>query len=104
MPRYKLTQKAELDLVGIIDHTIANWGAAQAEHYAAGLERMAAMLADRPALGRPRDKIAQGLLVFPYEQHLLFYYKAPHGITVVRILHGSMDAPRWLISQDDIND
>ena len=94
MPVYKFTEKAEGDLAAIIDHTVETWGSAQAVKYMDGLEVLAASLAQTPDLGKAREDLHKGLLVFPYERHLLFYRRERHGITIVRILHDSMDTPR----------
>lgn len=94
MPVYKFTEKAESDLAAIIDYTVETWGEAQAVKYIDGLEELAATLAQTPDLGKAREDIHKGLIVFPYERHLLFYRKERNGITIVRILHDSMDTPR----------
>ena len=94
MPVYKFTEKAESDLATIIDYTLGTWGPAQAVKYLDGLESLAETLAQTPDLGRAREEIHKGLIVFPCERHLLFYRKERHGITIVRILHDSMDALR----------
>jgi toxin ParE1/3/4 len=96
MPTFKFTGKAEQDLATIIDHTLVNWGVAQAGKYVDGLEELAATLAQTPDIGKSRDDLDKGLIVFPYEKHLLFYRKERQGIVIVRILHESMDAPRHL--------
>jgi toxin ParE1/3/4 len=96
MPVYKFTERAEGDLADIIDYTVDTWGAVQAVRYIDGLEGLAANLAQTPDLGKTRDDLHKGLIVFPYERHLLFYRKERHGITIVRILHNSMDAPNQL--------
>ena len=96
MPSVKFSARAESDLESIIDFTIEHWDAHQAAKYLDGLEELTGDLAKTPALGKSRDELHKGLRVFPYESHLLFYIKARHGITVVRILHESMDAPRHL--------
>jgi len=90
---YKFTEKAELDLAAIVDFTLQTWGAAQTVKYIDGLEDLAETLAQIPDLGTAREDLHKGLIVFPYERHLLFYRKERHGITIVRILHDSMDVP-----------
>ncbi|MGK2927456.1 MAG: type II toxin-antitoxin system RelE/ParE family toxin [Lysobacterales bacterium] len=94
MPVYKISEKAEGDLEAIVDYTLETWGAAQAVKYIDGLEDLAETLAQTPDLGKAREDLHKGLIVFPYERHLLFYRKERHGITIVRILHDSMDTPR----------
>lgn len=94
MPVYKFTERAEGDLASIIDYTLETWGAGQAGKYIDGLEGLAVSLAQTPDLGKAREELHKGLIAFPYERHLLFYRKERHGITIVRILHDSMDTPR----------
>lgn len=94
MPVYKFTESAEGDFASIIDYTVQRWGGVQAVKYIEGLEELAASLAQTPDLGKSREDLHKGLIVFPYERHLLFYRKERHGITIVRILHESMDTPR----------
>jgi toxin ParE1/3/4 len=96
MPAYKFTGRAEEDLTAIIDYTLKTWGAVQAGQYIDGLEELAANLAQSPALGKSRQDLHKGLLSFPYERQVLFYRKERHGVTIVRILYGSMDTPRHL--------
>ena len=96
MPAYKLTEKAETDLAAIVKYTQATWGAAQALRYIDGFHDLANALSTAPEMGVNRDNILIGLCVFPYEKHLLFYQKAPHGITIVRVLHKSMDVLQHL--------
>lgn len=95
VPTYKFTALAEQDLAGILDYTLESWGAAQANNMD-GMEELLATLAQAPELGKSREDLhhQHQLMVFPYEKHLLFYCAQRHGITVVRILHESMDAPR----------
>lgn len=102
MPVYKFTDRAEGDLASIIDYTLETWGAAQAVKYIDGLEELAANLAQTPDLGKAREDLHKGLIVFPYERHLLFYRKARHGITLVRMLHDSMDTPRYFEGTDKL--
>ncbi len=94
MPVYKFTEKAEGDLATLVDYTLEAWGAAQAAKYIDGLEVLAETLAQTPDLGKARDDLHKGLIVFPYKRHLLFYRKERHGITIVRILHDGMDTFR----------
>lgn len=100
MPVYKFTEKAESDLAAIIDYTLETWGVTQAVTYIDGLEHLAATLAQTPELGMSREDLHKGMSVFPYARHLLFYRKERHGITIVRILHDSMDAPRHFDPKD----
>ena len=95
-PRYQFTDKAERDLEGIIDYTVREWGAAQANTYLDGLEARAHLLAENPGLGTARETISKGLLSFPYERHIIYYTKHVPGIVIVRVLHQHMDPVKHL--------
>ncbi len=96
MADYKFAEKAERDLEDIIDYTLQQWGVLQIHAYLDGLEARGQLLADNPDLGLKREAISEGLLSFPYENHILYYMKQPHGITAVRVLHQSMDPTKHL--------
>lgn len=91
MANYQFTDKAERDLEEITDYTLQQWGALQTNTYLDGLENHGQLLADNPDLGARRDELAGELFSFPYESHVLYYFKQPHGITIVRVLHKRMD-------------
>ncbi len=96
MADYQFTEKAERDLEEIIDYTLQQWDEQQAHAYLDGLERHAQLLADNPDLGVKREYISEGVLSFPYESHILYYFKQSHGITIARVLHGHMDTMKHL--------
>ena len=96
MADYKFTGKAERDLEDIIDYTLQQWGILQTQTYLDELEARGQLLADNPDLGVERENIFEGLLSFPYESHILYYLKQAHGITIVRVLHKSMDPIKHL--------
>lgn len=96
MPTYKFSQRSQADLEDIVRYTLDNWGAGQATRYLDGLEKRVQALADAPSLGKQYDDLAQGLHGFVYQSHMIYYIKADHGITVVRVLHQSMNPPLHL--------
>ncbi len=96
MPEYRFTPEARDDLQSIIDYTINHWSKEQAHKYIDGLEELAARLARKPHIGINRDALMKGLISFPYVSHVLYYVAQPHGITIIRVLHKSMDAQRHL--------
>jgi toxin ParE1/3/4 len=95
-PHFQFTDKAERDLDGIINYTVQEWGASQANTYLDCLESRAQLLAENPDLGITRETISEGLLSFPYESHILYYEKHARGIVLVRILHQHMDPLKHL--------
>lgn len=94
MPNYKFAESAEADLANIIDYTVQTWGQQQALIYIDGLETLAMALADTPKLGKSCDDLTPGLLVFPYQEHFIYYIEQSDGITIARVLHKRMDQDR----------
>jgi toxin ParE1/3/4 len=97
MTSYVFTDKAERDLESIIDYTIEDWGPMQAIGYIDGLEEIAQTLADNPDIGFKRDSLSAGLLSFPYQRYILFYIKKTFGVSIIRVLHASMDSDKHII-------
>ena len=82
------------DIDDIHVYTIANFGLAQARDYLSGLHERFASLVAQPMLGRGADRLAPNLRRYEYRSHVVFYVPEDGGVTVVRVLHRSMDAPR----------
>ncbi|MFK5986776.1 MAG: type II toxin-antitoxin system RelE/ParE family toxin [Pseudomonadota bacterium] len=91
MSNYIFTEQAEADLANIVDYTLENWGTLKAHKYIDGLEELAQMLADNPDIGIKREKLFNGLLCFPYESHMLYYFKQANRVAVIRVLHQNME-------------
>lgn len=96
MARFALSERALADLASIAEYTREHWGAARAAAWLDALEGRLTELAERPRLGRRRDELADGLLSFPFESHVVFYTPADFGIAIVRILHHRQDPHRHI--------
>ena len=69
---------------------------AQARDYLNGLHERFARLAEQPMLGRSVSRLSSGLRRHAYRSHVMFYVPQDGGVTIVRVLHWCMDAPRHL--------
>ena len=96
MPGFIFTDKAEKDLINIIDFTVEQWGAEKAHKYINGLEETAQIIADNPEIGINRESLLEGLSCFPYESHILYYYKQANQIAIIRVLHQNMEPKHHL--------
>lgn len=96
MARFELSQEALSDLHAIADYTLERWGREQIRAYIDALQGRLTELAHQPLLGRSRDELAQELLCFPFESHVVFYTRTDFGIVVVRILHKRQDPFRHI--------
>ncbi len=96
MAVYRLSRKAATDLNGIYEYTIVNFGLAQAQNYLNGLHDCCGNLARQPTLGRQANQLAPELRRYEHRSHVVFYVLEEDSVTIVRVLHKSMDARRHL--------
>lgn len=92
----RLTPAAEQDLAGIWQYTQQQWGVEQAHRYIDALTASFEALARAPKMAPACDHIRAGYRCRSVERHVVYFKIAPHGITVVRVLHERMDALRRL--------
>ena len=92
MPHYKITKKAQADLLAIGRFTAEKWGVFQRNTYLKQLDNCFSQLAENPNLGIICDFIAKGYRKFPQSSHLVFYRQGLKGLVeIIRVLHKSMD-------------
>lgn len=94
MPRCEFTAHAAEDLREIGRYTKREWGVQQARRYLEELELALQKLSLSPHIGIVRDEIAEHVRSFPVGAHIAFYLPRKDGITVLRLLHPSMDVER----------
>ncbi len=87
MADFRLSERAEQDLIEIYDYTEATFGANQAEVYHAGLERTFGLLARLPRIGRAAEAIAPGFRRFRSQAHTVFYTMEDGFILIRAVLH-----------------
>ena len=89
---YRLSVKAEEDIVRAYREGGRLFGAAQAEEYYAGLERVFQFLADTPEAARERTEITPPVRIHPYKSHLIVYViDAGNDVLILRFRHGRED-------------
>ena len=94
MPRYDFTKRALADLRSIARYTRETWGRKQAWSCREELELGIQKLVLSPGVGRVRVDVAPSVRSFPIARHVVFYVESEGGITVLRLLHASMDVSR----------
>jgi len=87
---FRLTRRAEADLLSIGAYTLSTWGEDRAIRYLDDLEACCRMLAENPMLGRACDDVRPGLRQMAGGRHIIFYREDAKGILVSRVLHRSM--------------
>lgn len=97
---YRLSRKAEADVIRIYVTGVRDFGVSHAEHYHAGLERAFAFLSEFPRAARERIELARRSRAYPYRSHLIFYRISGPDIFIQRVRHGRED---WIndIEQQD---
>jgi toxin ParE1/3/4 len=83
---YRLSRKAEEDIIGLIVEGIERFGQSQAEHYQVLLEQQLQSLAENPRMGRQRPELEPCVRVWPVMSHLIVYTVEDHDeVFVVRV-------------------
>ena len=86
---YKLTRRAEQDLIDIYIEGFRQFGEAQAEAYAQKLLETFELLAKFPRLARERVELAPPVRIHPCGPHVIVYLEMELGdVLIVRIRHG----------------
>ncbi|MDB2439380.1 type II toxin-antitoxin system RelE/ParE family toxin [Hellea sp.] len=86
---------AQSDISDIWDYTVAQWGAKQAVTYTQNLRDATYALAKGSAVGKAAD-IREGYFKYRSGEHFIYFKETDADITVMRILHKSMDVGRHL--------
>jgi toxin ParE1/3/4 len=85
---FRLSERAECDLIEIYEYTEETFGAYQADAYHAGLERTFDLLASFPRIGRAIEEIVPGVRRFVFQAHTVFYSEEEEDCILIRaVLH-----------------
>jgi len=88
---YRLSRRAQDDLLQIYETGVREFGADQADRYHAGLERAFEFLSEFPRAARERTELRRPSRAYPYRSHLIFYRPDGDDIFIQRIRHGRED-------------
>lgn len=100
MARFRLSRRAEDDLLNIGSYTLDAWGEDQAIRYLDQVEDCCRTLAGNRRLGRKCDEVRVGLRRAECGRHVVFYREEAGGILVSRILHQRMLPDRHAMDED----
>ena len=87
---------AEQDLIDIWLYTFNEWGEIQADKYLDGLDKTFNFLAGQPLQCRERSEFSPPVRIHHHGHHMLVYLAIEDGVTIVRVLHESMDIDNLL--------
>lgn len=97
MSSYKVTKKAQADLIEIGRFTAKKWGVSQRNRYLKQLDNCFSQLSENPNLGIVCDFIANDYRKFPQGSHIVFYKQDSKGLVeIIRVLHKSMDVDSYI--------
>jgi len=92
MPAYRVSNKAQSDLLSIGRFTAREWGRAQRNFYLKQIDDCFSQIAENSNLGMACDYISAGYRKIPQGSHIIFYKQDSDGIIeIIRVLHQSMD-------------
>lgn len=95
MSVYRLTQRADDDILAVYLQGHELFGERQADRYHDELIALFHRLADQPGMARVRSEITPPVRAFSFKAHVVIYEDAPDGIVILSVRHGHED---W---QDD---
>ena len=87
---------AEKDLESIYDYSYQEFGENRAIEYINDVNNVFIKLANNPELARQCDYIKTGLLTYTVGSHIVFFRVTKVRLSIIRILHKSMDYQRHL--------
>lgn len=88
---YRLTRKAEDDLIAIYRTGAEEFGVGQAERYFAALEEAFGFLAAYPRAARERREINPPVRAHLHKSHLIVYLIQGDDILILRVRHARED-------------
>lgn len=88
---YRLSRRAEQDLIDIYLASAEMFGAAQADRYQDALEAAFDLIAEFPQVARARPELTPAVRVHPCKSHIIVYLVDEQGPFIVRVRHGSED-------------
>lgn len=92
MAKYKLTNKAVLDLTDIWNYTYDTWNERQADKYYKELLAECKLIAKHPEKGREYEMLIPNLRGSNFNKHIIFYRLIDKQmVEIERILHERMD-------------
>ena len=89
---YRLSRKAEDDIIDIYIEGVARFGVRQADQYHDEIGKMFVLLAENPRMAHEREEISPPVRVHPFRAHLIVYLIENNGdIFIVRFRHAHED-------------
>ena len=91
MLEFEFRERAQDDIYNIIEYGTAEHGEAAARIYVEKIAARIQWLVSNPRLGSVQSELRGGIRAFRQGQHRIYYVVDTAKLTVIRILHVSMD-------------
>ena len=98
----RISRRAQRDLDGMRDYTLAHWGRNQWLKYYRGLAEAFERIEATPMCGQSRGLLGPGMRSLNYEKHLVFFEPVGRDVAILRIIHQRRHLP-GLIYYDDLD-
>jgi toxin ParE1/3/4 len=98
MKNIKFSKQASQDIEEIYLYGFISFGEEQADLYALKMQKFLEMMRSNSKIGRLDTRVNPAIRRFDFENHVIFYDVNDATIIIVRILHGSMDFVKHLLS------
>jgi toxin ParE1/3/4 len=86
-----LQVKARAELIAIWHYSHTQWGIEKADLYLRDLEKAFDTISNNPKIGFSCDYIRKGYRQLNIKKHMIFYKVHAQNISIIRVLHESMD-------------
>lgn len=87
MTSYRLTARAEGEILEIFLYGIEQFGLRQARLYKEEMERCFQLLSENPHMGRSATAIGEGVRRHEHKSHVILYEIDRSGILVIAVVH-----------------
>lgn len=87
MSVYRLTKRADDDILAVYLQGYELFGERQADRYHDDLHALFHKLADHPGMARVRSEITPPVRAFSFKAHVVIYEDAPDGIAILSVRH-----------------
>ncbi|WP_419808783.1 type II toxin-antitoxin system RelE/ParE family toxin [Sphingomonas sp.] len=94
---YRLSDRAAIELLELLQESIGRFGVHQAARYRASMERAFVLLAENPRIARGRDELVSRARAYRHQAHMIVYREEGDGILIIRLPHARSD---WLNDPD----
>lgn len=88
---YRLSRRAEEDLIQIYISSVEAFGETQAERYQETLEAAFDLIGEFPEMARERAEYDPPVRIHPCKSHVVIYLNEPSGPFIIRVRHAHED-------------